>query len=34
MKRDDILFDVILQDRPLGRFDYSNGNFTFSGVDA
>ena len=33
MARKDILFDVILQDRPLGRFDYSGGKFTFSGVE-
>ena len=34
MAREDILFDVILQDRPLGRFDYRDGRFTFAGVEA
>ena len=33
MGREDILFDVILQDRPLGRFDYSGGKFTFTGAE-
>ena len=32
MQRQDIIFDVILQDHPLGRFDYCNGQFVFCGA--
>ena len=33
MGREDILFDVILQDTPLGRFELDRNNCTFCGVD-
>ena len=33
MGREDIYFDVILQDTPLGRFELENGNCTFCGAN-
>lgn len=33
MARQDIVFDVIKQETPLGRFDFSQGGCTFCGVD-
>ena len=34
MGRQDIYFDVILQDTPLGRFELENGNCTFCGANS
>lgn len=33
MGRQDVYFDVILQDTPLGRFELESGNCTFCGAD-
>ena len=33
MKRNDVMFDVIVQDRPLGRFELASGECTFCGAE-